>query len=50
MFQQKIDDIFKDLSNVSGITDEILVVCYDSDGKAHDKHYKKYYKYASRPT
>ena len=37
MFQQKIVEIFKDLPNVFGITDKILVVGYDSNGKDHDK-------------
>ena len=37
MFQHKIDEIFKDLPNVFGITDDILVVGYDGDGKDHDK-------------
>ena len=40
MFQicskEKIDEIFKDLPNVFGITDDILVVGYDADGKDHD--------------
>ena len=33
---QKTDKIFKDLPNVFGITDDILVVGYDRDGKDHD--------------
>ena len=37
MFQHKIDEIFKDLSNVFDIVDDILVVGYDSDGKDHGK-------------
>ena len=37
MFQCKIDGIFKDLPNVFGIADDILVVGYDGDGKDHDK-------------
>ena len=36
MFQGKIDVIFKDLPNVFGIVDDILVVGYDSDGKDLD--------------
>ena len=35
MLQDKIDEIFKDLPNVFGIADNILVVGYDSDGKDH---------------
>ena len=37
MFQQKIDDILKDLLNVFGITDDILIVGYDVDGKDHNR-------------
>ena len=37
MFQRKIDKIFKDLPNVSGIMDDILVVGYEVDGKDHDE-------------
>ena len=35
MLQQKIDEIFKDLPNVFGITDEILN--YNTDGKDQNK-------------
>ena len=31
----KIDEIFKDLPNVFGIADDILIVGYDNDGKDH---------------
>ena len=34
--QQKIYDIFKDLPNVVGIADDILVVWYDSNCRDHD--------------
>ena len=37
MFQHKIDRIFKDLPNVFGIGDDILVVGHDNGGKDHDK-------------
>ena len=37
----KNDKIFKDLPNVFGIVDNILVVGYDSDGKDHDKMFKR---------
>ena len=40
MFQQKINEIFKDLPSVSGIADDILVVGYDVDGRDHDKMLK----------
>ena len=36
MFQRKIDEIFKYLPNVLGITDDILVVGYDRYSKDHD--------------
>ena len=36
MFQRKIDEIFKDLTNVFGIADDILAVGYDQSGKDHD--------------
>ena len=41
MFQRKIDEIFKDLPNVCGIADDILVVCFDIDGKDHDDRLQK---------
>ena len=37
MFQCKIDEIFKDLPNVFGTADDILVVGHNSDGKDHDE-------------
>ena len=37
MFQRKIDEIFKDMQNVFGTVDDILVAGYDSDGKDHGK-------------
>ena len=36
MFQRKVDEICKDLLNVFGIADDILVARYDVDGKDHD--------------
>ena len=36
MFQLKIDEIFKDLPNVSGTADDSLALGYDNDGKNHD--------------
>ena len=36
MFQQKIDEIFNDMPNVFGITDDILVLGYNDDGRDHD--------------
>ena len=38
MLQCRIDEIAKDLLNVFGIADDILVVGYDSDGKNQDKN------------
>ena len=43
-FSIKIDEIFKDLPNVFGIADDILVVCYHSDGKEHDNTLQKVLK------
>ena len=37
MLQRKIDKILKDLPNVFGITDDILVVGYDRDATDHDE-------------
>ena len=37
LLQRKIDEIFKELPNVFGIADNILVVGYEADGKDHDK-------------
>ena len=36
MFKKKLMK-FKDLPNVFGIADDILIVGYDSDGKDHNK-------------
>ena len=36
MFQCKIDEIFSDMPNVLGITDDILVIGYDDDGTDHN--------------
>ena len=36
MFQHKIDEIFNDILNVFGITDDILVIGYDENGADHD--------------
>ena len=37
MFQKKIDEIFKELPNIFGIADDILVMVYEADGKDHDE-------------
>ena len=37
MFECKIDETFKEPPNVFGIVDDTLIVCYDVDGKDHDK-------------
>ena len=37
MFQRKIDEIFKDIPNVFGTADDILVAGYVPDGNNHDK-------------
>ena len=44
MFQQKIDEISKDVPNVFGIADDILIVGYNADGRDHDKTLKKVIK------
>ena len=36
MFQCKIDKIFSDMPNISGIADDILVIGYDENGVDHD--------------
>ena len=41
MFQRKIDEILKNLQNVFGFADDILVVGYDIDGKDHDDTLQK---------
>ena len=37
MFQQKINKIFKDLPNLYGIADDIVIVEYKPDGRDHDR-------------
>ena len=37
MFQCKIDEIFNDMPNVFGITDDILVIGYDKEGTDHNE-------------
>ena len=37
MFQQKIDKIFKDMLNIFGIADDILVMGYNDDGTDHNE-------------
>ena len=36
MFQCKIDEIFSDMPNVFGITDDILVIGYNENGADHN--------------
>ena len=36
MFQQKTDEILKDLPNIFGVADDILIVGYDLDGQDYD--------------
>ena len=51
IFQGNIDEIFKELPDVFGIADDILVVGYGVDGKGHDTimiDYKECYIYADR--
>ena len=37
IFQHKINEIYRNLPNVFGIEDDILVVGYDIDGKDHNE-------------
>ena len=37
MFHQMIDDIFKDLLNIFGLADNILIIHYDVNRRNHDK-------------
>ena len=37
MFQHKINEIFNDMPNIFGITDEILAMGYNKDGRGHDE-------------
>ena len=37
MFQQRTDEIFKDLPCIFGIADDILIVGYDADGINHNR-------------
>ena len=37
MIQRKICKIFKDIPNVFGIADDILVAGYEADGKDYDE-------------
>ena len=41
MFQQNIDEIFNDMQNVFGITDDILGVGYEDDDRDHNKTVQK---------
>ena len=43
MFHHKIDEIFNDMPNVFGITDDILVIGYDDydDGTEHGAMVRK---------
>ena len=36
MFNGKMNEIFKDLPNLIGIADDILILGYDAHGKDHD--------------
>ena len=48
MFQRKIDGIFKEIPNVFGIADDVLVVGYESHWAEHEKTLCRCYKYAER--
>ena len=36
VFQKKVDETFSDISGVTGVSDDIIVVGYTSDGSDHD--------------
>ena len=36
MFPKKIEELFNDISNVFGITDDILIAGFHADEKDHD--------------
>ena len=50
MSQRKMEKIFKDLPNMFGIGDSILVVGSDSNGQTMTTHYGEYCKYSKRRT
>ena len=37
MFQQKLDEIFKDIPKIFGIEDDIQILEYDADGRDHKR-------------
>ena len=37
MFKRKINEIFRGLSNVFDIADDILILGYDADGRVHNR-------------
>ena len=41
MFQHEIAEIFNDIPNVFGITDDILAVGYEDNGKVYDETVQK---------
>ena len=41
MFQRKIDEIFNNMPIIFGITDDILIVGYEDDGRDHDDTVQK---------
>ena len=36
MFKKKIDELFNDIPNASGIADDILIAGFDADDRDHD--------------
>ena len=44
MFQQRINEIFRDLLNVYGIAGDILIVGYDADSRDHNLPFQVYQK------
>ena len=48
MFQKKIEEFFRDITNVFGIADDILILGFDAGGRDHDARLTKCCKAADR--
>ena len=49
-YQRKIDEIFNDMPNIFGITNDILVVSYHDDGRDHNNTVQKVLQTCKRST
>ena len=45
---QKIDQLFSGMPNVFGIADDMLIICFDEQGKDHDETLEKVLQYADK--